>query len=52
MCNLFFTLQQLFGANDGVVVCDSEAPGCIPVKLDNITYNAHPLYKNDHAWND
>jgi hypothetical protein len=40
--------QRLFGARDGGVVCGSEVPGCTAVQLDNITYNAHPLYKNNH----
>jgi hypothetical protein len=44
--------QRLFGAKDGGIVCDSEVPGCTAVQFDNITYNAHPLYKNDHPWHD
>jgi hypothetical protein len=44
--------RRLFGAKDGGVISDSEVPGFTSLKIDTVTYNAHPLYKNDHAWND
>jgi hypothetical protein len=44
--------KRLFGAKDGGVVIDTEVPGFTSVKINNVTYNAHPFFKNDHAWYD
>jgi len=44
--------KRLFGATDGGVVIDTEVPGFTSLKIDDVTYNAHPFFKNDHAWYD
>lgn len=51
--NLLQTLGKcLFPASDGGVVRNTEVPGFTSVQIDNITYNAHPFFKNDHTWKD
>jgi hypothetical protein len=44
--------KRLFAASDGGVVSDTEVPGFTAIKIDDITYTAHPFFKNDHTWKD
>jgi hypothetical protein len=44
--------KRLFGADDGGVIMDTEVPCCTSVRVGKTLYTAHPLYQNDHPWND
>ena len=44
--------KRLFGADDGVVVVDTEVEGCTSVVVRKNLYTAHPMFRNDHPWHD